>query len=292
MLFGLLNVNKPQGLTSRAVVNRVQHLVRPEKVGHAGTLDPLATGVLLVCVGQATRLVEFLQQQSKQYVGTFLLGRRSETDDTEGTIQEFPEAIRPARSVIEAVLPRFTGEIAQRPPAYSAIKVGGRRAYQLARSGVNVELPARPVRVDRIEIVEYDYPHLMLAITCGSGTYIRSLGRDIAESLGTGAVMARLCRTAIGTFRLSDACNLEELDSDSVEHWLEPAARAVEHLPDIVLDDHQQQAIRHGRLVELAEMSREPVVAAFDGEGRLLAILESVGSGRFKPARNFAAATG
>ncbi len=292
MPFGLLNLNKPPGLTSRAVVNRVQHLVRPEKVGHAGTLDPLATGVLLVCIGQATRLVEFLHQLPKQYDGTFLLGCRSETDDTEGTVVELRGTARPTECEIEAVLPQLIGDITQRPPAYSAIKVQGRRAYQLAREGVNVKLPERQVRVDRIEVVEYAYPHLRLAITCGSGTYIRSLGRDIAELLGTGAVMAQLCRTAIGTFRVSDACSLDQLDSEQIEQRLVPATRAIEHLPRMVLDDHQRQLIRHGGLIESSEPGHECAVAAFDDNGNLLAILEPVGSGRFKPARNFSAATG
>ncbi len=133
-MFGLLNIDKPFDVTSRDVVNDVQRLVRPHKVGHAGTLDPLATGVLLVCVGQATRLIEFLQQQPKRYRATFLLGQRSDTEDTEGELVEDTSGMEPAQADVERVLPRFVGPIMQRPPAFSALKVKGRRAYALARA--------------------------------------------------------------------------------------------------------------------------------------------------------------
>src|SRR5437868_5550844 len=139
-MFALLNVNKPAGITSRDVVNRLQRLVRPAKVGHAGTLDPLATGVLVVCLGQATRLIEYVQQMPKTYHGTFLLGRESDTEDIEGDVKELPNAPRPSRAEIDAALPQFVGRIEQRPPAYSALKVGGERAYDKARRGEAVVL--------------------------------------------------------------------------------------------------------------------------------------------------------
>src|SRR5215213_4779856 len=141
--FGLLNVNKPPGVTSREAVDRVERLVRPAKAGHAGTLDPLATGVLVICVGQATRLIRFVQRMPKRYRATFLLGYSSESDDTEREVVAIPNAVVPTRSMIDFVLPQFLGEIQQRPPAYSAIKVAGRRAYKLARRGKEVELAAR-----------------------------------------------------------------------------------------------------------------------------------------------------
>ena len=200
-MFGFLNLNKPAGVTSRDVVNQVQRLVRPEKVGHAGTLDPLATGVLVVCVGRATRLTEYVQRMPKHYSATFLFGRQSDTEDIDGQVIELADPPQPKRDQIEATLPKFLGEIQQVPPAYSALKVEGRRAYDLARRGEDVQLAARPVVIYELRIVAYEYPELRLDIVCGSGTYVRSLGRNIARTVGTQAVMSALVRTAIGNFR-------------------------------------------------------------------------------------------
>ena len=202
-MFGLLNVHKPAGITSRDVVNRIQRVVRPVKVGHAGTLDPLATGVLVICLGSATRLIEYVQRMPKHYRGTFLLGRKSDTEDIEGEIEVLDAAPQPSIDEIHAALPQFVGTIRQRPPAYSALKVGGKRAYQLARAGQEVQLAARPIEVYSLSLQHYEYPEIVLDIQCGSGTYVRSLGRDLADGLGTGAVMSALERTAIGDFDLS-----------------------------------------------------------------------------------------
>src|SRR3972149_1845555 len=154
--FGILSHNKPAGCTSRDVVSQVERLTLPAKCGHAGTLDPLATGVLVVCVGQATRLIQYVQRLRKQYRGTFLLGRRSVTDDVEGAVEELPDAPQPERDAVEAALGAFRGEIEQRPPAHSAIKIGGQRAYDLARRGEQFELAARTVSVYRLEILRYE----------------------------------------------------------------------------------------------------------------------------------------
>ena len=165
-------------------------LVRPVKVGHAGTLDPLADGVLIVTVGPATRLTQYVQRMQKAYRATFLLGKTSDTEDVLGNVAEITQAVIPTRSDIEAAIPRFIGDILQRPPAYSALKVKGKRAYQRARDGEQFLLEPRPIRIDQIVIVSYRYPELTLDIRCGSGTYVRSLGRDLAESIGTAAVMS------------------------------------------------------------------------------------------------------
>jgi len=169
-LFGLLNLNKPPGVTSRRVVDRVQRLVKPAKVGHAGTLDPLASGVLVLGIGPATRLVEYVQEMPKHYRATFLLGRTSTTEDVDGDVTELDGAVPPKRERLERVAEEMTGEIEQRPPIYSALKVSGRRAYDLARAGGRVELAPRTVRIDRLEIVRYEYPELCLDVTCGGGT--------------------------------------------------------------------------------------------------------------------------
>src|SRR4051812_12078681 len=156
--FGVLNVHKPKGITSREAVDRVERLVRPAKAGHAGTLDPLAMGVLVICVGQATRLIRFVQRMRKRYLATFLLGHTSETDDVEREVVAIPNAVVPTRAMVEAVLPNFLGEIHQRPPLHSAIKIAGRRAYKLARKGADFELAERTVTIHQIDVLRYEYP--------------------------------------------------------------------------------------------------------------------------------------
>jgi len=286
-MFGLLNINKPPGCTSRDVVNRLQKLVRPEKIGHAGTLDPLATGVLVVAVGGATRLVEYLQQQSKSYLATFQLGRSSDTEDVEGKIVELPNPQQPTRTQIEAALPRFTGEIDQVPPAFSALKVGGRRAYALARRGEEVDLAARRVTIHRLELVEYAYPVLRLDVTCSSGTYVRSLGRDLARAVGTEAVMSALVRTAVGPFVLSEAISPEGLTSDSLPLHLQSAAKAVSHLARLQLEHGEVTELLHGRPIRRAGATAALETAAFDPRGDLVAIL-ALRDGKLWPSRVFA----
>jgi tRNA pseudouridine55 synthase len=210
-LFGLLNLNKPPGVTSRRLVDRVQRLVKPAKVGHAGTLDPLASGVLVLGIGPATRLVEYIQEMPKHYRATFLLGRTSTTEDIDGEVTELEDAVPPTRERLERIAEEMTGEIEQRPPIYSALKVSGRRAYALARAGQQVELAPRMVRIHCLRIVRYEYPELCLDVACGGGTYVRSLGRDLAERAGTAAVMSALERTAIGRFVVADALEASRL---------------------------------------------------------------------------------
>lgn len=230
-LFGILNVSKQPGITSRDVVNAVQKLVRPAKCGHAGTLDPMATGVLLVCVGQATRLVSLLQEASKAYVAEFVLGQRSDTDDSTGNIETMPVPDQiPDRELIVQSLQAMTGTIQQVPPAYSAIHVNGRRAYDLARRGEEVLLTARSVRIDAIRLLEYEWPKLTLRIDCGSGTYIRSIARDLGNQLGCGGLMSSLQRIRIGSFCVSDAISSENLTKESVCRYIQSPVAAVGRL--------------------------------------------------------------
>ncbi len=247
---GVMNLNKPAGLTSRQVVNIVQRLARPAKVGHAGTLDPLATGVLVVCVGSATRLIEYVQRMPKRYRGTFLLGRFSTTEDIEGEVTELADPPRPTLAAIQQAAQRFVGHIQQRPPAYSALKIEGRRAYKLARRGEQVELKPRPVTIYSIDIVRYEYPELVLDLACGSGTYVRSLGRDLAEALGTAAVMSALQRTAIGNFRAEEAIDPGTLTDENWTDHLQTPIRAVEYLPRVELADEQVSAIVNGQTIK------------------------------------------
>jgi tRNA pseudouridine55 synthase len=293
-LAGILNVNKPPGCTSRDVVNHVARLCRPAKAGHAGTLDPLATGVLVICVGQATRLIEYVQKMRKRYRATFLLGRSSETDDTEGHVTELAQAPLPTRSQLDVALEQFVGAIQQRPPAHSAIKVQGRRAYELARRGTAVQLEPRIVEVHNLRVVEYDYPALQLDIECGSGTYVRALGRDLAAALGTRAVMSALVRTAVGEFRVDNAVTLDALTSENCTRHLLSPLTAVADLPCVTLDDTQLTEIRHGRPIEKTDClsdvrcSTTPSEwAAVTSAGYLAAILREKTAGQLWPHRNF-----
>lgn len=289
--FGLLNIDKPAGWTSRDVVNRVQRLVRPAKAGHAGTLDPLATGVLVVCVGRATRLIDYVQRQPKQYEATFLLGRRSDTEDIEGDVEELANPPVPTRQQLETALPQFLGAIKQRPPAFSAVKVGGKRAYRLARAGEHVQLAPRTIHIHNLTIREYDYPQLRIQMACSSGTYVRSLGRDLAEAVGTSAVMSRLCRTAVGGFTLDNAVSLDDLEAAGVAAALLPASTAVADLPRLVLSDAEIEAVRHGRLLRRPMDTTAPEIAAFDPNGRIVAIMARDATGRLRPHRNFASSS-
>ena len=274
-------------MTSRDVVNRVQRMLRGVKVGHAGTLDPLATGVLVVCVGPATRLVEYVQRMRKQYSATFLLGKTSDTEDVEGEVIDLAEPPCPSRSEIESALPAFIGEIEQRPPAYSALKVGGRRAYDLARKGKQVELQPRKITVHDIAVLHYEYPELQLQITCGSGTYVRSLGRDLAEALGTGAVMSALERTAIGGFCVEKAVALGELSVENTADRLLAARLAVAELPAVELTPDEIRRVGNGMLIDDRWHIQGREIAAIEKSGRLVAILVPRGPNRLRPARNF-----
>ena len=198
---GLLVIDKPGGMTSRNVVNRVQRwFPKGTKVGHTGTLDPLATGVLVVCVGAATRLADLVQGMGKSYRSRFRLGARSDTDDADGTVTPVPGATPPTEEQVRATLGTFVGQIEQRPPAYSALKLGGRRAHDLARRGKVVSVAPRVVRVDAARLLGYDWPFVDVEIDCGKGTYIRSIARDLGEKLGCGGLVEALRRTRVGPF--------------------------------------------------------------------------------------------
>ncbi len=239
---GIINFDKPPGISSARAVSRVKRLLpRGTKIGHAGTLDPFATGVLLLLVGKATKQCERLMGEAKQYETTIKLGATTATLDPESPEEPYrcstgdlavlavnennpswdtnPHG-RVARATVEEILPRFVGEIQQRPPAFSAMKVGGQRAYKLARSGETVELAPRTVRVYGIELLDYDWPFLRLRIDCGRGTYIRSIARDVGEALGVGGYLTQLRRTRIGSFDASAAVTIEQLEADGVERHL------------------------------------------------------------------------
>ena len=276
-LSGLLNVHKPPEFTSRQVVNQIQKRIKPVKVGHAGTLDPLATGVLVICLGSATRLIRFVQDQPKEYIGEFILGKRSDTDDISGNVIETPDCPPITQEQLESCLPAFLGQIEQVPPQYSAVHIGGRRAYDLARRGETFEIQPRTVEVYEIELMSFRFPRFQLRIVCGSGTYIRSIGRDLGEQLGTGAIMSSLIRTRIGQFNLDTAMKLDdELSLESITQHLQPAALAVINLPQYQCNAEELLFLSQGRklkcnpdhfpdgnqLTEIAVMTQEGTLAA------------------------------
>lgn len=293
--FGLLNIDKPAGMTSRGVVNRVHRAARPAKVGHAGTLDPLATGVLLIVVGQATRLIEYLHRLPKRYTAAFQLGCSSPTEDIEGQLTALVDPPRPTLIEIQQAAATFQGTIQQTPPAFSAVRVAGRRAYDLARRGRTVELLPRPITIHELHVVQYEYPELVLEVTCGTGTYIRSLGRDLARQLGTEAVMTRLARTAIGEFTLAQAHQLDGLTTETIDGCLLPAAEAVRILPWVRVEPAQIERLRHGLYIEAAQAApigpaavAEPAeLAAIDRDGQLIALLTPRGNGQLGARINF-----
>jgi tRNA pseudouridine55 synthase len=274
MTNGILSLNKPPGMSSRQAVDLVKRLVRPAKVGHAGTLDPLATGVLVVCIGKATRLIEFVQQMPKRYRAKFLLGRTSPTDDVEGEITDLVDPPIPSRAQIERISQKFIGIIEQRPPAFSAIKVGGRRAYDLARGGKAVELAPRPVAIYAIAVEAYEYPRLTLDVRCGGGTYIRSLGRDLAQSLGTGAVMSELVRMAIGPFAIESAIDPRSLTLSELTAAIQPPENAVADLPNISMDEREIDLLARGRFLHRADSAQHPLLVARDSRREMIAILK------------------
>lgn len=296
-LFGVLNLNKPAGITSRDLVNKVQRLVRPTKVGHAGTLDPMATGVLLVCVGPATRLVSMLQEGRKTYVTQFTLGQTSDTDDSSGVIEHRTiDGPPPLLPQIVELLNLMTGVISQVPPDYSAVHVDGQRAYSLARQGQEISLKAKEIEIHSIQLLRYEWPLLELEIVCGSGTYIRSIARDLGEQLGCGGLMSRLERTRIGDFSVSQSLTVDELTQDNLPVYVCPAVQIVQALPKFDCTPEDVTNLLCGRrLVVCSEQMESPeplsigqsVAITRNGFQELLALAEFTTEGNLQPRTVF-----
>jgi tRNA pseudouridine55 synthase len=291
---GMMVLEKPTGITSRAAVDKVESwFPRGIKIGHTGTLDPLATGVLVLCLGDATRLTEYVQDMRKTYRTTVLLDARSDTDDADGQIErlEFVEP-PPDRGQIEECLRNFVGTIEQVPPAYSAARIGGQRAYDRARRGQEVTLAPRTVQVYGIDVLSYDYPQLQLDVRCGKGTYIRSLARDLGERLRRAALVEILRRTCVGPFRVEDAVALDEEPTRARERLL-PLEMALSELPQMVLTPQEAAALRNGGQALSRKPSDLPAnvseVSGLDSAGRLVAVLRwDAVFGRLRPSRVFA----
>lgn len=220
---GVINLDKPAGMSSAAAVGRVKRLLpRGTRIGHAGTLDPFATGVLLLLIGKATKSSQNLMDQAKTYEATVRLGATTPTDDPESEQIPTPGAAEPALERVAAAAGQFVGTVSQLPPRFSALKIGGRRAYDLARRNQPVKLKMRDVRIDAIEILAWNWPLLKLRIDCGRGTYIRALARDLGQKLGTGGYLTQLRRTRLGRFAADRSVPLEQLLLEGTEKFLEP----------------------------------------------------------------------
>jgi len=273
MTHGLLVLDKPPGITSRDALDRAaKWFPRKTKIGHAGTLDPLATGVLVLAVGHATRLVEYVQAMPKVYRTRIRLGATSDTDDADGRVTRNPAAAAVAESAVRAALARFVGEVDQVPPAFSAARVDGRRAYDLARGGADVTLASRRVRIDRVEVREYSWPELELDFHCGKGTYIRSIARDLGAALGVGGYVTVLRRLRIGPFAVEDAVPLDA-DPAAARSKLLPMAMAVSGLPVVRVTVDEARRLRHGQTVAATGSGEVAVMGEADdliGVGRVV----------------------
>ena len=297
-IHGWIVIDKPQGMTSARVVARVRAITDAAKAGHAGTLDPLATGVLPIALGEATKTVAWVMDGSKAYRFMVRWGEARDTDDTEGIVTETSE-VRPSEAEIRAALPQFVGSVEQTPPVYSAIKVEGRRSYALARADETVSLDARTVRIESVELVESPDPdHAVLEVRCGKGVYIRSLARDLARALGTFGHVCQIRRLAAGPFDEASAISLDHLDalrhSAPSSDYLLPVETALDDIPALALTESQAEHLRHGRpvrvrgpgglrFVDTENLEQDLTVCAMAGD-RLVALVRLDGD-ELRPVR-------
>ena len=285
---GWLAVDKPAGPSSAKVVSILKQLLSARKAGHGGTLDPFATGVLPIAFGEATKTVEYVMRGDKVYRFTIRWGEERDTDDCQGSMVSTSD-VRPSVGEIEAALGFFQGEVEQVPPAFSAIKTGGRRAYAIARSGQMPELMSRRVRIDRLQLVSWDdADHATFDMVCGKGTYVRALARDLGAWLGTVGHVTALHRRRTGPFDENQAISLDSLEalghSSARSQCLLPVETALADIPAIALTNIQAEKLRHGETIHVE--SPETGVRCAMSSGRLIAIAE-VANGRVRPKRVF-----
>ncbi len=285
---GWLNLDKPAAMTSARAVARILKATDAVKAGHGGTLDPMATGVLPIALGEATKTSAYAMDCAKTYRFTVAWGESRDTDDAEGAVLETSDH-RPSEADIRAVLDEFTGHIDQTPPAYAAIKVDGQRAYKLARQGKPVELKSRRVRIDRLELLSVDdADHAVFETDCGKGVYVRSLARDLAVRLGSLGHVASLRRTAVGAFIESDAISLDKLEdlghSAALFEHVRPVETALDDIPALAVTGQQAARLKCGQAVHV--LYNEPGMVRATADGRLVALVE-VDDGMAKPVRVF-----
>jgi tRNA pseudouridine55 synthase len=274
---GVLVVDKPIGLTSHDVVQIIRRGTGIRRAGHTGTLDPRASGVLVVLIGPAVRLSEYVSASDKRYQATIQLGRSTDTYDSEGTVTKATPVENISEEQFNEILQGYVGEIQQVPPPYSAVKVKGKKAYEMARKGQPVDLEPRIINVFNLEILEWEPPEVVIDVYCSSGTYVRSLANDLGDSLGTGAHLIGLRRTKSGQFTLRDAVSLrrlkESFDAGDWYQFLIPAADALGDWPMIELNPDEVELVRHGHRIP-AEPDASDWVRGLSQQGDLVALLE------------------
>lgn len=281
-MHGWLVLDKPLGLTSTQALAKARRLLNAEKAGHGGTLDPLASGVLPIAFGEATKTVSFAMDGTKVYRFTVAWGEQRTTDDAEGEVIA-RSAVRPTRDAVIAKLPAFEGFIQQVPPQFSALKVDGERAYDIAREGDVVDLEPRTVRIDRFELIDIpDADHATFDVTCGKGTYVRALARDLAEALGTAGHVSALRRLSVGRFTLDKAISLDELaamdDNAALQDLLLPLATALDDIPALALTEAEAHRMRHGQSILLVtRQDRARLKGLGDGAGDGETVFASLG---------------
>ncbi|MBA1204939.1 tRNA pseudouridine(55) synthase TruB [Pseudomonas capeferrum] len=288
---GIILLDKPLGFTSNAALQKVRWLLNAEKAGHTGSLDPLATGVLPLCFGEATKFSQYLLDSDKGYETVMQMGQTTTTGDAEGEVLQSRE-VTVGRSDIEAVLPGFRGQISQIPPMYSALKRDGQPLYKLARAGEVVEREARSVTIGRLELLECEGTRARLSVGCSKGTYIRTLVEDIGEVLGCGAYVAELRRTQAGPFELAQTVTLEELEqahaeggNEALDRFLMPSDSGLQDWPLVCLSEHSSFYWLHGQPVRAPEAPKFGMVRVQDHNGRFIGIGEVSEDGRIAPRR-------
>jgi tRNA pseudouridine55 synthase len=281
MIDGILNINKATGMTSHDVVAIVRKTLKQKRVGHAGTLDPAAGGVLPICVGQATRVAEYLSENGKAYQADIVFGIVTDTYDVEGEVVRSADASSLTLQGIQAVLPHFLGRQMQMPPCYSAIKIAGQPAYKHARKGEEVILEPRPIEITRLDILAWKPPCLTLAVECSKGTYIRSLAYDLGELLGCGAHLGALVRTRSGPLLLADSITLEQLAeavaSGTVHAYLHSADVALQQYPVLTLNAENAERVLHGNTFKFDVHEEEQMLTlarVYDDDGHFIAVAQ------------------
>ncbi len=288
-LNGVLLVDKERGWTSHDVVAWVRRLLKVRKVGHTGTLDPIATGLLLLCLGKATKIARFLEDEDKEYIAEIRLGISTDTFDSEGKITHILDIKDIGVDAIESVCERFIGSLDQVPPAFSAIKVGGRHSYELARCGKHVELRPRKVRIYDMELLDYSAPFLRIRVYCSKGTYVRSLARDIGEDLGCGAHISNLRRTKIGAFGCGDALSIRKVEEiverSKISDYIIDISSALSRYPILSLEDQSDiRSFCNGGSVGVS-ISQCDRIRVTDSEGEFIGIGGVTAEGELRPLR-------
>lgn len=278
-IHGWLIIDKPQGPSSAQVVGKVKYLLKPLKIGHGGTLDPLATGVLPLALGEATKTVGFMLDGDKSYQFTLTFGATTTTDDSAGEVTATTEA-RPTEAQLQAILPQFTGPISQMPPAVSALKVDGERAYNLVRKGEIPQLKARPVTIHTLKLLSYDGQNAKLEADVSKGTYIRSLARDIAAALGSLGHVSRLHRTKHGPFSIDQAVTLDNLAQMTEKPPILPVKAALDGLPAHTLSPAEAQRLRHGQVLSTGLPAGVALMVGEDGQPVAMVDIDSTGTAK------------